>query len=197
MQWRLRCLGFLVYQVNITAVLPEVEGQTKLSVLRYPDPKPLLVFPGHWLSCILFCGNAELIDPCRSQTVGFTIVFPSAWCGLLQSVCLNKSDFFWKTTFNLLWEGFRLPLLPTWKLILSLTGLSEPASTVCSQSPFRKLEAKPSSSYIPLAQYHDCLIPEVFWSMPLGLKYWVVHCSHEGNGQIRSYIEPRVGIQID
>lgn len=147
----------------------------------------------HWLSCALFCSYAELIDPCRNLTVGFAIASPSAWSGLLQSVCY-KSDFFWKTTFNLLWEGFCHALLPTWKLILSLTGLSEPASAVCSQSPFLKLEAKPPSFYIPLAQYHGCLIPKVFWSMPLGLKYWVVHCSHERNRQIRSYIEARIGI---
>lgn len=158
MQWPLRCLGFLFYLGSkgkpnwaCSGIQTPNLSHFKVSALHTACCNYCSVSTRHWLSCALFCSYAELIDPCRSLSVGFTIASPSAWNGLLQSVCLYKSDFFWKTTFNLLWEGFRHGLLPTWKLILSLTGLSEPASTVCSQSPFLKLEAKPPSFYIPLA----------------------------------------------
>lgn len=52
-------------------------------------------------------------------------------------------------SYHLLWEVFLHALLTTWTLWFSLAGLSEPASSVCSQASALKLETKPSSCLYP------------------------------------------------
>lgn len=95
----------------------------------------------HWLSCVLLCINAELIDPCCSHTVGVTIASPNPNGVTVFHLCFSTNlENLVQPQHHLLWKGFLHVPLPTWKLCFSLTLLPEPASTISFQSRILKLE---------------------------------------------------------